>query len=47
MARTLIFLVSILVALTCLLVAAETLKREVTTKEPYTYLSYQEMREKI
>jgi len=47
MARTLIFLVSLLVALTCLLVAAETSKREVTTKEPYKYLSYQEMREKI
>ena len=47
MARTFIFLVSLLVALTCLLVAAETLKREVTAKEPYKYLSYQEMREKI
>jgi hypothetical protein len=47
MARALIKLVSLLVALPCLLVAAETLKREVTAKEPYKYLSYQEMREKI
>ena len=47
MARTLTSLVSLCVALTCLLVAAETPKRDATTKEPYKYLSYQEMREKI
>jgi hypothetical protein len=47
MARTLTSLVSLCVALTCLLVAAETPKRDAITKEPYKYLSYQEMREKI
>lgn len=40
MARTLTSLVSLGVALTCLLVAAETPKRDATTKEAYKYLSY-------